>query len=120
VQKLLDEAKTGFVALLQVPVSSSVEHAIAVGALAREEQWKKDLKSEMRSVVSTGLVVAKVLRFVDSRNLTAEGEKERGAGTGVKESIGEKKIQWHVEEVDDAGMRKGGGFGAWVVPVVEA
>lgn len=116
VQQVLEQAKSGFVTLLQLPVTSSIEHAMAVGALAREEQWKKDIKSEMRSVVSTGLVVAKVLRYVDEM---AGGEKELGSSTRAK-GIEEKKIQWHVEEVDDAGMRKGGGFGPWVVPVVEA
>jgi len=117
-QKLLEEAKTGFVAWLQTPVSSSIEHAVAVGTLAREEQWKKEIKSEMRSVVSTGIVVAKVLRIVDERlvedkKVLDEGEKEHRAGAGAK------KIAWHVEEVDDAGVRRGGGPGCWVVPVVE-
>jgi len=119
VHKVLDEAKTGFIALLQLPVSSSIEHAIAVGALAREQQWMKDIKSEMRSVVSTGLVVARVLRFVGERieedkKSHGEDEDERKAGTGEK-----KKIAWHVEEIDEAGARKGGGFGCWVVPVID-
>lgn len=120
VQKLLEQAKNGFVTLLQLPISSSIEHAIALGALAREEQWKKDVKSEMRSVVSTGLVSTKVLRFVDGIAESECAQVEEGtAAKETRKSTGDKKIQWHVEEVDDAGLKKGGGYGPWVVPVVE-
>lgn len=129
-QKLLEEAKTGFVTLLQLPITSSstssnqaranaMATAIALGAFGREEQWKKDVKSEMRSVVSAGLVVAKILAFVNGL-VDAKGVVGGGAGGGASDEVKkEKKIRWRVEEVDDSGMRKGSGFGWWIVPVVE-
>jgi signal transduction protein with GAF and PtsI domain len=104
----LASARTAYKSLLRAEPSAEAsattaaekyQCSAALGSLANEQAWKKEIQSDMRACIAAELV----LRRVESSGAGGDGGAEKAP------------LKWRVEGLEE---RVAKGAGRWIVPVV--